>query len=142
MSAFTFKVDGFKEIEAALLNIRKLPTRKAAIRRAMVQAAQPMADAAQGMAPVRTGKLKLSIGVGTKLTRRQAAIADKSADEMRVYIGPDGRVNGITQEFGTVNHAPRPFMRPAWERDNRAMLERLSEALRREVFASLGRQRS
>lgn len=141
MSAFNFKIDGFGDIQAALQGIRKVPTRKAALKRAMVQAAQPMAELAQGMAPVRTGKLKLSIKVGTKLTRRQSALAIKQPNEMVLYIGPDGRVNGVTQEFGTVKHPPHPFMRPAWERDNRAMLARLSELLRKEVFATLGRQR-
>jgi hypothetical protein len=35
--------------------------------------------------------------------------------------------------------APRPFLRPAWDQDSRAMLGRLSDNLRNQIEAAIKR---
>jgi HK97 gp10 family phage protein len=60
-----------------------------------------------------------------------------------VFMGPEaGRsrdevIKGFAQEFGTALMAPNPYMRPAWEQDHAAMLERLSRAIWFEVSAAI-----
>jgi HK97 gp10 family phage protein len=59
----TIKIEGLKELETALKELPKA-TGKNVIRRALVQAAQPIADMARAMAPVgppKPGQLKESI---------------------------------------------------------------------------------
>ena len=60
-----------------------------------------------------------------------------------VYVGPvsgrtrDEVIKGYVNEFGSFQMAPQPFMRPAWEQDRAALLERLKENIRFEVFAAV-----
>lgn len=132
--ALTVKLEGFAELEQALKQLGKQATQKASLRRALKKAAQPLADLARGKAPVDTGALQQSVIVGAKLNGRQAKLHrrmfrdDRSSVEL--FVGPsyllgDGGRHGHLLEFGTVNIAPQPFMRPAWQQDQRAMLDRL-----------------
>lgn len=146
---FTFNVAAFAEIDRALEEVKTVRTRKAALTRGMLKAAAPMAEIARGLAPVsadpkRKRHLRDTIGVGTKLSRRQSALRKAVSDgdgEVTVFIGPDGRPSGVQQEFGNSRHAPHPFMRPAWDQDSRALLERMAELVRVEIFKTLARQR-
>ncbi|MAO01043.1 HK97-gp10 family putative phage morphogenesis protein [uncultured Roseovarius sp.] len=143
----TIKLEGLSELEKNLDNLSKAAG-KGALRRALKRAAEPTAKIAQGLAPVRTGRLKQSIIVGAKLDGRQAKLHrrmfkdDRSSVEL--FIGPsylrgDGGRHGHLQEFGTINHGPQPFMRPAWDQDQKAMLQRLSENLWEEVTKAIQR---
>ncbi|SNT76715.1 HK97-gp10 family putative phage morphogenesis protein [Paracoccus seriniphilus] len=143
----TIDVEGFAELEKALDNLSK-SAGKAVLRRALKKAAQPTADLARSMAPVKTGKLAKSVIVGTRLDGRQARIHrrmfrdDKAAVEMFVgpsYLRGDGGRHGHLVEFGTSKMAARPFMRPAWDQDKNAMLERLSDELWAELEKSIRR---
>ncbi|WP_372804376.1 HK97-gp10 family putative phage morphogenesis protein [Paracoccus seriniphilus] len=143
----TIDVEGFAELEKALDNLSK-SAGKAVLRRALKKAAQPTADLARSMAPVKTGKLAKSVIVGTRLDGRQARIHrrmfrdDKAAVEMFVgpsYLRGDGGRHGHLVEFGTSKMAARPFMRPAWDQDKHAMLERLSDELWAELEKSIRR---
>ena len=134
--ANTVRVGGLKELEAAL---KELPrsTGKAALRRALKKAAQPVADSAASKAPVDEGALRESIGVGTKLTRRQRGVhrkmfkSDKASVEM--FVGAGGLPQAITQEFGTVDHSPQPFMRAAWDAEKSGVLESIKDDLWAEI---------
>ena len=140
----TVKLEGFKEIEAELAKLGNPNQRKASARRALRKSAQPMADLAQSMAPRGdTGTLAPSISVGTKLSKRQRGLHrrmfrnDRAAVEMFVGAGPLSSAH--TQEFGTINHGPQPFMRPAFDQEAKPMLERLKAELWDDIQKAVAR---
>jgi HK97 gp10 family phage protein len=86
------------------------------MRKVLRTAAKPVADRAKELAPRDKGNLAESITVSPNLNRSQRSQNRKgSFADLEMHIGPSGLAQGITQEFGTVNHAAQPFMRPAWE---------------------------
>lgn len=138
------RLEGFKELEAEFAKLEKPATRKASARRSLKKAAEPMAALAQGMAPVGdTNTLAPSIAVSTKLSKRQAGLhrkmfaSDRAAVEMFMGAGP--HASAWNQEFGNVNHPAQPFMRPAWDQDQRAMLDRLKEELWADIQKTIAR---
>lgn len=119
----TVRVDGLKELDAALGALGAefgKPAAKAVLRRIATKALTPMRDTAIALAPddPATGgrDLKRSITIGTRLTKRQAREARKDQNKalVTVYMGTSDAA-AIPQEFGTVNHGPQPFMRPAFD---------------------------
>ena len=142
MSA-TIRVEGLRELEAQLEKLSKAAG-KAALRRALKTAAQPLADLAQSKAPVGdTKRLAPSIIVSTKLSKRQAGLHrrmfrdDRASVEMFVGAGP--LPSAHNQEFGNVHMPPQPFMRPAWDEDRDALLDRLKGELMAEIQKAIGR---
>lgn len=142
--AVTMRLEGFRELEAELARLATPATRKASARRALKKAAQPMADLAQANAPRgETGNLAPSISVGTKLSKRQAGMhrrmfrGSRSAVEMFIGAGP--LPSSWTQEFGTRHHAAQPFLRPAFDQDHRAMLDRLKTELWADISRAVAR---
>jgi HK97 gp10 family phage protein len=142
------KLEGFAELDEALAELEKMATQKAVLRRALKKAAQPTADKASGMAPVLTGALAGSVTVSTKLDKRQAGLHrkmfrdDRAAVEM--FVGPSytlgaGGRHGHLLEFGTYKMAAQPFMRPAWDSDKMALLDRLKVELRAEIDRTVAR---
>lgn len=131
------RIDGLRELDAALGELPKA-TAKAVLRRVGIKALQPMAEAARGMAPddPATGgnDLKTSITVGTKLNKRQAAMAKKDEGKafVTVYMGTNDPA-GVQQEFGNVNHGPQPFMRPAFEQEARGAIDIVGKDLGEEI---------
>lgn len=143
----SFEVTGFKELEKELEQLSKAAG-KGVLRRSMVKAAKPLADIAQSRAPKLTGKLEQSIIVGARLNGRQTALHrrmfrdDRSSVELFVgpsYLRGGGGRHGHLLEFGTVNQPPQPFMRPAWDQDKNAMLDRLSKELWAELEKAVKR---
>lgn len=139
------KISGLRELERAL---RQLPksTGKAALRRVLKKRAQPVADDMRALAPVdpkSEGDLRESIGVSTKLSKRQRKLHrktfrnDKAAVEMFVGAGPDPAAH--QQEFGNVNHGPQSFARPAWDANKTQMLEGIKDDLWKEIEKSAQR---
>jgi HK97 gp10 family phage protein len=63
------KIEGLKELLAGLEEFKKT-TQRSILERALKRAAKPVADTAKALAPVKTGKLKKSIG--TKVIRNNA----------------------------------------------------------------------
>jgi HK97 gp10 family phage protein len=120
---------------------------KGAMRRALRDAAQPTADYAKKLAPndPRTGDgdLQSTIAVSPKLSPRQARAHkkmfrnDKSAVEMFVGAGPVPQAH--LQEFGTKQHGPQPFMRPAWMATQSEVLSELKKNLRSEIDRAIAR---
>lgn len=170
------KVEGFRELEAALAQIEKKATAKAVMRRALRNAALPVAEKANAMAPIGpTGLLSESVIVGTKVeneagdaayakvmraggTKGAALAAMKSARKcnstVEMFIGPvvqafyarfvefgtAPRINGGrfagTQHPGT---APQPFMRPAWDSEQQATLDRIGTEMWSEIRKAAAR---
>lgn len=140
----TVRLEGFKELEREFELLEKLDTRRASARRALKKSAEPLAALAQGMAPVGpTGFLAASVSVSTKLSKRQGAMHRKmfrtSRAAVEVFVGAGPAPSAHTQEFGTINHGPRPFMRPAWDQDQRALLDRLKAELWSDISKSVAR---
>lgn len=164
----TMKVSGFKELDAALAQLPKAAA-KATLLRALSKAAQPIADHAQAKAPVLTGELRDSIVVSTRLansvgkrefhevmkaggTRKEAGAALRAARGTLqgasfavVYVGPTqarSKADGIkrhAQEFGTVNHPPHPYMRPAWDAEQGVALDIIRRELGNEIIQTARR---
>lgn len=137
---------GAKDLEKALHEL-KSTTAKSVARRVLKKAAQPVADAAAILAPVRTEALKNSIEVSTKLNKSQRIEAGANdPDETKVYVGPSceigkGGRHGHLLEFGTYKMSAQPFMRPAWEASKDAALKDVTEGMREEVSKSVARAR-
>jgi hypothetical protein len=144
----TIRLEGFAELERTLQQLGREVTQKASLRRAARVAMQPMAEIARALAPddPATGApdLASSIAVSTKLSPRQQRQHrrmfrnDRAAVEMFMGPGPDPAA--WNQEFGNVNHGPQAFMRPAWDQDHLAMLDRLGVAIREDIDRTLARQ--
>lgn len=139
--AVRMKVSGLRQLDAALGDLAAeygKASGKAVLRRVADDALKPMAEVASGLAPddPETGAhdLKASITVGGKLTARQAKIARKDQNKATVtrYMGTSDPA-GVPQEFGTVNHGPQPFMRPAFRQEARATIDRVAKGLGPEI---------
>lgn len=118
----TFRIDGLSELDATLGALAQeygKASGKAVLRRVADKSLGPMAETASSLAPddpaTGANDLKASITVGGKLTARQARLARKDQNKALVtrYMGTADPA-GVPQEFGTVNHGPQPFMRPAF----------------------------
>ena len=143
----TVHVDGLRELDAALGALAAeygKASGKAVLRRVADKALQPMAETARSLAPddpATQGKdLKTSISVGGKLNKRQAALARRDQNKSTVtrYMGT-ADVAGIPQEFGTVNHAPQPFMRPAFAQEARGAIDIIAKELGPEIEKTAAR---
>jgi HK97 gp10 family phage protein len=116
--AITHKIHGLKEVERNLRALEKHTTAKGVARRVLKLAGKPVADKAQSLAPddpsTSGDDLKASIGVSTRLNKRQARAARRGGKSgVEVYVGTSDPA-GIQQEFGNRNHPAQSFMRPAW----------------------------
>lgn len=153
-----FKVEGLKELDAALGEFSKATGRNI-LRRALSQAAEPIRSAAAAKAPVDRGALQQAIIVTAKgppdagkvayarvmksggdAKAATAALRQARRDNAgqnafaEVFIGPDkSAFYGRFQEFGTVHHAPQPFMRPAFDENAQAALDLIAGALSEQI---------
>ncbi|MDZ7823668.1 MAG: HK97-gp10 family putative phage morphogenesis protein [Ahrensia sp.] len=151
---------GFSEMDNALGELTTSAA-KGVLRRALKNAAQPMADKARSLAPDDVGTngydLKSSIVYGTKLSKRQASLHrkifknDKSSVEGFVGAGP--LIQATTNEFGTspfVNGgrfagtlnpgvAPQPFMRPAFDSEGEKTVDRIGDEIKLELDKAVAR---
>jgi HK97 gp10 family phage protein len=145
----TVKVEGLRELDAALGELSKSAAR-AVLRRVGLKALQPVAETARSLAPddpaTSGNDLKSSIGVGTKLSPRQARLArsavrkgeaDKHFAEVYAGAGPDPAAHN--QEYGNIHHGAQPFMRPAWDQNKGKVLEIIKSDLGTEIEKSAKR---
>ena len=143
---FTVEVTGLRDLEARLSELSRA-SGKAALRRAGIKSMQPMAEIARALAPDDPATpppddLKSSIAVSSKMKAgRSSRRAAEGRSSVNVYMGPtkSGYPQAIMQEFGTIHHAPQPYMRPAWDQDHGAMLERLKSEMWAEVLKTIRR---
>lgn len=133
----TVTVDGLSDLENTL---RQLPTatQRNVLRRVLMQRGQLLADHMRALAPddpntPNTNDLKGSIAVGTKLGTRQARLHRKENKDDRdfaeVFVGAGVLPQAHLQEFGTINHGPQPFARPAWDEDQNVLLDGIADDL-------------
>lgn len=139
----TFRIEGLRELDRALGELPK-GLAKGALRRVGIEALEPMAEVASSLAPddpaTNGNDLKASITVGTKLNKRQRSLAKKDEGKafVTVYMGTADPA-GVLQEFGTVNHGPQPFMRPAFAREARPTIDRVAKGLWPEIQKTAAR---
>ncbi len=152
------RVEGLSEMSANLRELSKATARNV-LRRILMQAGEPMAETMRRLAPddPATGapdlrssiavspRLKNSVGksefaavmrMGGTVAQARSAMRDArraAAGEgsfAEVYVGPGkGGSHGVLQEFGTINHAPQPFARPAWDQHKDEALDIIKREL-------------
>ncbi|MBO0750436.1 MAG: HK97 gp10 family phage protein [Porphyrobacter sp.] len=126
------KIEGFRELEAALADLPKA-TGKNVLRRVLKKAADPIERDAAANAPVRTGKLRDDVKTGTRLTRRQAAQQRKlGKSEVEVHVGVANPA-GLQTEFGNAHQPAQPWMRPAWDANKEGALATIGSELGTEI---------
>lgn len=155
----TVKVEGLKELEDALLELPKA-TQGNVLKRASATAAADYADYASRLAPrgptgrlsreikvskpkiIGPGKAAFASAMKEGATRAEAASAARAANKASggkgrsviTNVGPTkSAFYGLFQEFGTRNHPPKPFMRPAWDALQMSMLDTMAKTLGEEI---------
>lgn len=157
MAREVFKVEGLKDVDQALNDLiesTSKATGKAAVRRSLVQSAQPVAEHARRLVRVKTGRLRDSIVVSAKLANpignrefreaMQAGLGRSAAVEAlrgarRAQLGSSGAVvvhvgagqlpHAHLVEFGTFRSQAYPYMRPAWEAEKMGVLHGVTISL-------------
>jgi HK97 gp10 family phage protein len=145
----TMKTTGLADLERAMDNLSK-SAGKGVLTRSLKKAGTPMMELARSAVPTDKGSLAASMAISTKLAKRQKGLARKfdTKSSVQMYIGPSydlgkGGRHGHLVEFGTKPHinkgkfagsqhpgtAPQPFMRPAWDSDQAALMDRLGKEL-------------
>lgn len=165
------RIDGLKDLDRALGQLSKATARNV-LKRALVRAGAPIADAARALAPVADGELRDSIQVSSRVrndvgkaeyaavmreggTRAQAGAALRGARRAApgksfamVEVGPAqaktkaDAIKRIVQEFGSVRMAARPYMRPAWAMRQDDALALVSDSLADEIMKAAKRAES
>jgi len=156
---------GFKALDEALAELPKATARNV-LKRTLVKAGEPIAQKARDLVPVESGDLRDSISVSAKIknkvgnaefsaamrsglgkgaavqalrdARRAAAGAGSFAE---MYVGPsvpDG-FYGHLVEFGTSRSVAKPYMRPAWDAEQRNALDIIKSELGQQIIAAAKR---
>ncbi len=129
------KVEGLNELNNTLRQLPKAVARNT-LRKVLIKRAKPFADTMRNLAPddpntPNNKDLKGSIGVGTKLSKRQARLHRKEHKDDKqfaeVFVGAGPLPQAHMNEWGTINMSPQPFGRPAWEENRNAALEGLKD---------------
>nr|WP_053000146.1 HK97-gp10 family putative phage morphogenesis protein [Sphingomonas sp. Y57] len=134
-----WKVSGFRDMDAALASLPKATRRNVAIR-VLKGAAQPMADDMEERAPERTGKLKRTVKVSTRLSKGERKKTAASKSGVNVYIGPGPLKRARLQELGTEHSAPQAFVRPAWDAGKKKAVADIADSVAIEIRKALGRR--
>lgn len=146
------KLDGFRELEKALAEVPKA-TGKSVLRRVGKGALEPMAQQAVGNAPIDEGDLRASIAVSEKRTPRARTRTARQliggkwrsgpTTSIDIAMGPAGGRGALHYatfvEFGTVDTAAHPFMRPAWEAGKMRALDYVKSNLKTEIDKAAAR---
>ena len=153
----TVKIDGLKEIEAALKNLSKSTARRVQ-QRVLMKRAEPIRDAAKAKVPVRTGALKAGIiatvkrprghktaaarafaGAGGGKAGRAAAKA-AGGTPAEVFVVTPRLPQAHMVEFGSVNNPqPVPYMRNSWDALKHGTLDGIAKDLWAEIQKAAAR---
>lgn len=138
----TVRVEGLRELDEALGELSKSAAR-GVLRRVGLRALEPVAETARQLAPddpdTSGNDLRSSIGVGTRLSARQARLnrrairAGADKDFVEVYAGAGPLPQAHNQEFGNVNHRAQPFLRPSWDQNKDKVLDTVKSDLGAEI---------
>lgn len=142
MARTQVRIEGLRELDKALGELSR-SAGKGVLRRVIRETAEPMARAARTGAPVDDGHLVESIGISSRLSRRQAGAhrkmfpTDRASVEM--FMGPGPHPQGHLREFGGDGAPPHPYMRPAWDAHKRSTINGIAASLKFEIFAAAAR---
>lgn len=129
------KFEGGKELEKQLLKL-KTATAKRVTRKVMKRVMEPVREKAESLAPEAEGDLKEAVSISSRARKRR-----QPAGTIEIHMGVEtsqGQV-GTQQEFGNIQQAAQPFMRPAWEPMKYTVLENFGEQMMVEVLKSVAR---
>lgn len=136
------RVDGLKELEAALAELPK-STGRAVLRRIGIRSLAPVIATAKTLVPVDEGDLRDSLRVTTKLSKRQRRLHARAVAEgkssVELFAGAAALPHAHLVEFGTANMAPRPFLRPAWDQKRHEVLQLIKNELGDEITKAAAR---
>lgn len=141
------KTQGFRELDAALAEL-KPATAKNAMRGAAKDSLQPMLARAKSLAPdappLGVGLVD-ALRISSQLSPRAAGFYRREGPaEVRMHMGPvskgTGRYAGyVVMEFGGVRWVAQPYMRPAWDAEKMATLNRLKVHLEERIMKAAAR---
>ena len=131
---FTVKIDGLKEIDAALGQLGKATGRNV-MRRVAVKRLEPMAEEMRRLAPVDSGDLKDGITVTTKRPK-----GHRKESEVEAYAGPGRHPQAHLREFGGDGSPAQPYVRPAWDGGKTKLLDGIKDDLWSEIEKAAARQ--
>lgn len=132
------RVEGLRELEAALANLPKA-TGKNVLKRVLVKAAQPIESDAAAAAPEFAGLLRRDVKTGTRLTRRQAGLARRQGKStVEVHVGVSDPA-GLQNEFGNEHQQAQPFIRPSWDANKEGALRTIGDELGSEIERAAAR---
>jgi HK97 gp10 family phage protein len=131
--ARTVKVEGLRELDAALSDLPKATSRNV-MRRAGIKALEPMAEEMRRRVPVDSGDLKDGIGVSTRNPRR-----NRRQSEVEVHAGPGRHPQAHLREFGGDGNPPEPYVRPAWDGGKIELLDTIKQDLWSEIDKAAAR---
>lgn len=132
-------VTGLKDLERRLNALEKDATKRTTARNALKAGGQVLADKAKQLAPYEDGDLRDSIAVSTKLTKRQRS-RHRKRDPVEVFAGAGGGSNAVQQEYGNLNHAAQPYMRPAFDSQKREALRVIVSDMDKQIDKAIQRQ--
>lgn len=160
-------VTGIADLDKALGNLSKATARNVLLR-TLTKAAEPIRDEAKRLAPFKTGKLRDSIKISARMKNkvgnaeysaamrsglgkeaaRSALLAARKAAKGKgsfaeVFIGP-AKGRGVIRyahivEFGSVETAMKPYMRPAWDAQKDAALRMIKGELADQIMRAARR---
>lgn len=145
------KISGIDGVLEALAELKKA-TAKNVVKRAVIEAAQPMADDAKAKAPRDEGDLAEGISVTPQIVAAQAQYSRKPGkEEVRAFVGPNYKPgapgyapHAHLVEFGTGPRTTKdgrstgqmpaqPFLRPAFDANKQVFIDRVGAALWAEI---------
>lgn len=134
------KLEGFNELEAALVNDLPRATAKSVLRRTAINAMKPIEERAKQLVPVDDGQLRDSIQTRPVRAKRQRGSVRYAASEgVEVHTGPRANKgqplggNAAWQEFGTVKQAAQPYMRPSADFEAEAVIDIVRDELKAQI---------
>lgn len=141
----SIKVEGAKEIEAALAELGDQKAMRRAVRAALREAGAPMMELARSLAPFDQGDLRRSIKmasakrergqdqdqfgivIGIDTNEQPASEVLRKTGQGGTYRDPGVAGVGPITEFGRPGKAAKPFMRPAFDTEGEATIQRFSK---------------
>lgn len=142
MARTTVKLTGFKELNKALNELPRA-AHSGALRRAGTKAMKPMADLATKLAPndpktQAPDDLATSIILSSKARVGRGGLEGvEKGTRANIHMGPGVDLpryaRAVVMEFGSFKDQPQPYMRPAFEQDGSAVIDRLKPLLRAEI---------
>lgn len=130
----SMRVEGLDSLNATLSEMSKGLAKGALTRIAVNALDEVFVPVARSLAPddptTPDPDLESSVvaGPASKLNTRQKRL-NKKRDDRSFGEGFAGTADpaGLLQEFGTVNHGPQPWMRPAWQQTQKPLIDHVAK---------------